>query len=201
MPQLQTHQFRVAAVAKQICQAQMVPVDTESMVRACLIHDIANIIKFDLQRFPEFLQPHGLAYWQAVQQQYKKDYGNDEHQASLTIAAKLGQPQRIIDLIEGVGFAEIPAAAATSDLELKICCYADQRVTPFGVVSIQERLDEGRKRYAGRTDRTFTVDFDGVAGDLAALEEQVFKNTTLTPAEITDVSVAPIMQALSLVRL
>lgn len=196
MPQLQTHQLRVASVAKQICEAQPRKVDTEAVIRACLIHDIANIIKFDLKQFPEFLEPQGLAYWQAVQQSYKQTYGDDEHRASMKIAANLGQPQRVVELIAGIGFAEIPAAANSTDLELKICCYADQRVSPFGVVPIQERLDEGKKRYGSRTDRKVTVDFDSVAADLVILEGQVFRQAKLVPADITNQSIVPIMQGL-----
>ena len=54
MPQLQEHQLRVASVAKTICDHLLVPVHTDHVVSVCLLHDMGNILKFDLQKFPQF---------------------------------------------------------------------------------------------------------------------------------------------------
>jgi len=67
MPELARHQLRVAGVAQTIVQACQERLDEDSIVTACLLHDMGNILKFDLTRFPEFLQPEGLDYWQQVQ--------------------------------------------------------------------------------------------------------------------------------------
>ena len=53
MPLLAMHQIRVAAVAMMICDSLSVPIDKDSVIKACLLHDIGNIIKFDLNHFPE----------------------------------------------------------------------------------------------------------------------------------------------------
>ena len=69
-PQLQLHQLRVASIAKYICDNLKVPVDIEEVVSADLLHDMGNIIKFDLSLFPEYLEPEGLEYWQGVKNDF-----------------------------------------------------------------------------------------------------------------------------------
>lgn len=189
MPQLQLHQLRVAAVAKQLAHATTIDVEGHSIITACLIHDIANIIKFELKRFPEFLEPQGLEYWQGVQKAFIDTYGADEHRASLQIAADMKLPQAVVDLVKGIGFSEIPTIVKRGSLEEKICCYADQRVGPFGVITIEERLVEGRARYAHRTDRKLSVNFDEIAEDLRTLEQQVFDYSKILSTDITNDSI------------
>ena len=48
MPNLAMHQLRVAGVAMQICESLDTNIDTNSVVKACLLHDMGNIIKFNL---------------------------------------------------------------------------------------------------------------------------------------------------------
>lgn len=188
MPQLQEHQLRVAAVAQQLCTPAL-RVNTDHVMTACLVHDMANIIKFDLKVFPEFLQPQGLGYWQGVRQAYIDTYGPDEHRASLKIAADLGLAGPVVDLIRMIGFPYISEVTQSGDLERKICCYADQRVAPYGVATIQQRLDEGRKRYAHRTDHKLNLNFEIIASDLVTLESQVLAATNLLATDITDASI------------
>ena len=72
MPNLQLHQLRVASVAKIIAENFKEKLDKESIVIACLFHDMGNIIKFNFSYFTEFLKPEGLEYWQAVKNEYIK---------------------------------------------------------------------------------------------------------------------------------
>jgi len=72
MPSLSLHQLRVAAVAKLICDSFKERIDTNNVVLACLYHDMGNIIKFDLNYFPEFTKPEGLEYWQKIKEDYIK---------------------------------------------------------------------------------------------------------------------------------
>jgi 5'-deoxynucleotidase YfbR-like HD superfamily hydrolase len=57
MRNLQLHQLRVAAVGQIICESIPDFDETEEVVTTCLLHDMGNIIKFDLNYFPEFLEP------------------------------------------------------------------------------------------------------------------------------------------------
>src|SRR3989344_7719535 len=99
MPSLQLHMFRVTSVAQIICESlgENVILVSEAhpesgswtsqddaknnILSACLLHDMGNILKFNLDLFPEFLQPEGKEYWQKVKDSFEKKYGKDEHEA------------------------------------------------------------------------------------------------------------------------
>ena len=82
MQNLVEHQLRVTAVAEMICETLDVPVDKDLVVRVCLLHDMGNIIKSDLNYFPEFVKPEGLEYWQKVKDEFIEKHGNEEHFAT-----------------------------------------------------------------------------------------------------------------------
>jgi hypothetical protein len=150
MPNLQLHQYRVAGVAKCICDSlkETDTVDTGNVVKACLLHDMGNILKFDLGQFPEFLEPQGLAYWQQIQADFRQKYGDKVHAATLQIAHELNVSERVIELIKAIGYSVAQAAYESGDLAKMICEYADCRVTPFGVVSLEDRFIDLEHRYA-----------------------------------------------------
>lgn len=197
MPTLQQHQLRVAAVAAMICDS-LPEVEKEVVVTACLFHDMGNIIKFDLSYFPEFLEPEGLEYWENVKQEYIKKYGPDEHIATKQIAYEIELPESAMNCLDAIGFSKLIERVDDPSLEKKICCYADQRVGPHGVLSIHERLEDGRKRYAGRTDKIIASEkFETLATALEKVEKQIFKNSSIKPDDITDGSIQSYIDALS----
>jgi len=149
MPQLQLHQLRVAAVGQTICQHVDLDVDQDSVIKACLLHDMGNILKFDLARFPEYLEPEGLEFWSKALTDFKDRYGDDEHKASLSIARELGVEPRIIELIDAMAF-EPQVTVAEDDWEAKICDYADMRAAPQSIVSLEERVKDFEERYKNR---------------------------------------------------
>lgn len=194
---LQEHHLRVTAVAQQICDNLTVPVDANTVVRACLIHDMGNIIKFEFDYPDEFYAPQGRDYWRGVQQEYFQKYGHDEHKASLTIAKELGMSEKVLDCIEAVDFKKSLQNVTRGDFEPKICDYADLRVAPYGVVSLKKRLDDGAKRYKNRPERWLG---ESERGKLVAScfeeERQVFTVCKIRPQDINDQFVAPIIKRL-----
>ena len=198
MPQLQLHQLRVAAVAALICERFGKPVDAESITLACLFHDMGNIIKSDFSRFPEFLQPKGLTYWQGVKDEFIAKYGMDEHDATEAIAQEL-LPQGAIEVLLRIGFRNAKKNDADSALEYKIANYSDMRVGPYGVMSMEERVEEGRKRYAGRKHPVSDLlgdEFESYVKALKNIEQGIFADTDLVPVDITDAAIAPLMEKL-----
>lgn len=197
MPNLQLHQYRVAAVAQYICSHFESAVDERSITQACLLHDMGNIIKFDLASFPEFLEPEGLPYWEEVQESFMNRYGDDEFTATLQIAEEIGVSQRVLELIGQVNFNKIQANLNSEDLEAKICEYADTRVSPQGVVSLKERLDDLEVRYAARyptpEDQIKRAHFREL---ISIVEKQIFDQITLEPSQITAEKVAPLIKSL-----
>ncbi|MCD8494937.1 MAG: hypothetical protein LRY41_00310 [Candidatus Pacebacteria bacterium] len=147
MPTLREHQLRVAAIGLYIAEHCHEDVDSVAVVSALLLHDMGNCIKFDFSIFPQFCEPEGVAYWERIQHAYRLAYGHNEHHAHMLIAEELGMEPHILEYIDAVGFSTMQDVALSDSLEKKICAYADQRVGPFGVISLAERLEEGRKRY------------------------------------------------------
>src|SRR3974390_1594724 len=87
---LQEHQLRVAAVGTLIARHMTEPVDADGITRVCLIHDMGNLLKFDLGQTPEWLEPEGAGYWKTRQAEMSARYGHDEHAATKKIARELG---------------------------------------------------------------------------------------------------------------
>ena len=200
MPMLQLHQLRVAAIAKMICENFGKPLDTESVILACLFHDMGNIIKSDLAYFPDSTEPEGLAHWELVKKEFVKKYGHDHHGATAKIAKEIGLPRRVIDLLSDIGYSNIGRIVSGDDIEQKIAEYADTRVGPHGVLSLKGRLAEGKERYQDtRMKRPYyetDEGFEKLAEAAHELERQVFENATITPENITEAAIAPDLEKL-----
>jgi len=200
MPTLQEHMLRVAAVASLICDSIDVPVDRKSIISACLLHDMGNIIKFRMGVLPEFYEPEGLEYWQEVKNEFSKKYGENEHEATLKIIKEgLGLPERITNLVDQVRFGFTCKHRDGDDFNMKIVHYADGRVDPHGVVSYEERMNEGKKRYKGHKS-TFGAMEEGEREKLVQcgkeIERQIFAQCKIKPEDINDEAVAPIISEL-----
>src|SRR3989344_1509091 len=197
MPALQLHQLRVAAVGKLICDGFTKPINTRDVVLACLFHDMGNILKFDLTKFPEFTAPQGVEYWESVKTEYGAKYGGGEHAATPAIMEEPGLPGSVRGLMRGVGFSQVDGVAASESTERKIIQYGDLRVGPRGVLSLQERLDEGRKRYLG-TGRSIGGEGDGryevLVEAALEIEKQIFAEAKIQPEDINDASIAPLVE-------
>lgn len=203
MPFLARHQLRVAAVGKMI--ASSIPgVDVEGVVTVCLLHDMGNIIKSDLSYFPEAIEPEGIEYWTGVKNEYVQQYGNDEHIATLEICRKLGLDETRLGYLNAIGFSRSVTTLESGSIEKMICLYADQRVGPHGVLSLDGRLADGRKRYAEKKGYEKTPEkFDIPAAALKEVERKIFEKSLLTPEDISDKSIQDIyddLQTFDIIR-
>ncbi len=190
------HQLRVASVALVICDSFDFPIDKKNIIKACLLHDMGNIIKFDLNYFPEHNEPEGKEYWQGVKNDYVLRYGENEHHASLKIAEELDLNTRACDLIKMIDSDLIDIIAKESDFEAKICMYCDGRVTPHGVVSIEERSLEAKERYKNHPhnfDEERRIFFNK---NLSLIENQIFSHSKLKPDDIDDSTISEILKKL-----
>ena len=196
MPTLHMHQLRVAAVAYQVCDKLNISVDSENIVKACLLHDMANIIKMNLSDFPEFLKPEGYGYWQEVKNNYAHKYQtSDEHKATLAIAKELGVSERVYELIEAVGFLQGPENAASTDYGRKICAYSDMRVGPHGIISMEDRLIEAAARYTKKKYKPGERQ-DPFALALRQIESNLFSHSSIKPGDIDDKTSEPVIEKL-----
>ena len=198
MQNLQLHQLRVAAVAKLICDRFSEKIDSHSVILGALLHDMGNIVKFNLSYFPEFLEPEGLEYWQNVKDEFVAKYGAESHEANKAIAKEIGVSDFVISLIDSVSFSRMPDTLASGSHEQKIIEYADTRVGPFGILSIPERFADWAKRYAYRyaNDEEAHRRYEEQTRIALEIERQVLQKTDLRPDDIHDAAIAPLMEEL-----
>ena len=196
MPALQMHMLRVAAVASMICDSIDVPVNKKDIITACLLHDMGNILKFKLDAFPEFLQPNGLEYWQKVKDEYLEKYSSNEYAASIEIAREINVSDRVLELIESISFLGASNNAKGDNFGKKIMEYCDNRVDPFGVVSLEKRLIDLRTRYAHRDLERGPSFREVFEKSVRQMEEQIFSHCKIKPEDINNETVAPIIEEL-----
>jgi hypothetical protein len=167
-----------------------VPVDEDSIIKACLLHDMGNIIKFRLDYFPQFNQPEGLEYWQNVQKDYFAKYGDDEHEATLKILKELNVSKNIFNIVSTVGYPYLEEVRDSEDFNKKVATYADFRVSPHAVVSIAERSADGKKRYEGVKNDVTPEERGHRDQYVLEIEKQIFTHSKIRPEDITDASIA-----------
>ena len=202
MQNLQDHQLRVASVAKIIAENSITPLNTDNIVKACLLHDMGNIIKFELGRFPESVEDRGLKYWQEVQENYVKKYGDSEHLATEKIAEELGVSKEISFLVDQIGFSKSKQNLDSDSFEQKICSYSDMRVGPHSVLTLQGRLDDLKARYANRPKRRSSSESsETLMESLKLIEKQIFENSKIKPEDINDESIKETMKELEKINI
>lgn len=197
-PHLQEHMLRVAAVANLICdqvKGDKGAVNTHQVVSVCLLHDMGNIIKFKLTYFPDLIPPDQIPYWQSVKDEYIQKYGPNEHDATYAICEELGL-STLRPFLERVGFSNTCVAAGCDSFEQKICTYADMRIGPRGVLSIDERTRDGQARFKDRGGKDEKSFFDARVACLQDLEKQICSRTDISPEAITSEAIEPYIQKL-----
>ena len=195
MPNLQVHMLRVTSVASEICDNFRKPLDKDSVVAATLLHDIGNMVKFRLEAFPEFLKPRGLEYWRKVQENFIRKYGKGDYQATYKILKQIGVNQEVYGLIKSMEFKKAPLNVKHSNFEKKICQYADLRVAPTGITSLDARLREVQDRFM-RNKGISVKKFDHLSLSMRKIEKQIFERSKIKPSDITENKVKELMEKL-----
>ena len=195
-PWLQEHQVRVAAVGKIIAEAYVKPIDTSLVVTTCLLHDVGAIVKFDFREtlLADLVNPGDVSHWERVQAQMREHYGVGEYGATDAILIELGA-EREREVFKQTGLTRLGDTLREGTYEARVVQYADTRVGPRGVMSVEERMKDARVRYAGkglkwfeRLDEYHMLNLD--------LEKMVLADTTIDSGSITDATIAPVMEQL-----
>lgn len=190
MPQLAEHQLRVGAVGQIVAENWRGGCDELLATKLCLLHDMGNIVKFDLsdeaQRVSMFGKIDNLPHWQEVQKKYLDQYGSDAHAATNGILREMGE-DKIVPMIDEevrLYLAEADSQELDkADVPTVIMMYGDFRVIPQGVVSYQDRVEDLRVRYGGGKSPTWlawTAKFEQwiqerIAVDLDSITEEVVR--------------------------
>ncbi|MCS6893143.1 MAG: hypothetical protein NZO16_01015 [Deltaproteobacteria bacterium] len=168
------HMLKVTAVSRVICDSIVISrIDSNLVSRVLLLHDIGNLVKIDLRRIESIVLNENLFdYWIRVKNEFIEKYGSDDHVASAKIAGELGLPQYEISLLSFDYFFEIDSVLKSQDWHLKICAYSDQRVAPFGVTTLRQRLEDVKDRYC-QIPKYKNFDYDNLICLAEELESQI----------------------------
>lgn len=194
---LQTHMFQVAAIGKLV--AESMPegqMNVPRVVQTLLLHDMGNIIKYDFNRPEVFLQgappdDHLIAEMKKLQLAFQERFGTNPELATAMILRELAIEAEAIVLLEQMEMRRLPEVLESGSWEEKVVLYSDQRVSPAGVVSIDERIQDVTTRYPHLRERIETGRVSCIA-----LEDQLAAVMTRHPAEITATEVAQQISAL-----
>ncbi len=145
MPQLREHQLRVGGIAKIITDEWTDKKIADESVMSCLLHDMGNIVKFNDLKDPK---------WLKVREDCRKIYGAEAHDATVGILRDASL-EKYVDYIneEKMLYELTPTKEETFNRFSKpavIVLYADLRVNPERVVSIEERTEDLIKRYRNK---------------------------------------------------
>ena len=189
-PSLQEHMMRVCAVVSFLEKhwTGKHAVDWDLTKRLALLHNMGNIVKFDLDRYPGFLgsEKNDVEYWKVVQAEVIAKYGSDDHAATQKMLREIEVSEQVIALTLNKSFGKSVETAVSKNWPLKILYYADFRTLPLRFGTLEERIDDVRQRmpwYANRPD------FDKLVQACKKIETQIQQAIDIPVSEINDESV------------
>lgn len=198
MPHLQMHQLMVAAVAKQVCESLDIEVEEEIIIKACLLHDMGNVIKFDLAQTKSVfgLSDLEIENIKEVKQEFIEKYGENEHEATTEIVRELGLSERIVQLVSNNRFRNMCIDKDGDDWLQKILHYADLRVGPHSIVSYDERMSDFMERYKNHKNLVEGEERLKLIDCGKEIKKQIFSHSNIKPEDINDESVRGIIEEL-----
>jgi hypothetical protein len=184
-PNLQEHMLRTCAIA---CFFQLHwiggSVDWNSLKKMTLLHDVGNLVKFELDKYPEYLGKEiaNIEHWRQVQKKFIAKYGTDDHAATQKILLEIGIDRQTAELIAGKSFGQSLDILNSHNWLLKLLYYADMRTLPMGIGSLSDRVADIRHRYSAKP---HLEDFIIACKQV---EDQVQSQLDVSVSEITDES-------------
>lgn len=187
---VQAHMRLVAAVAEKICENSKQKVSKKEVVAAALIHDLGNLAKMNFEK-PDSIKlltqedQKNISQLRKKQEKFIEKYGSNAEEANIKIAQEIGASNKIIKIISARAITHYPDGAKVGGtLEEKILLYSDLRVTPQGVRTLKERLDEYQKRYnidADPARKQRSIYYRKAAEEL---EKKIFAKMKIKPTDI-----------------
>ena len=176
--------YRVAAVAATLFDAHELADYRDELISACLLHDMGNIVKFNFDALL-IVSPDERNHWEVAQKKMIAQYGTSAHKATLAIVDAIGVSSRVREIVDGVDFSNCEKIAESNDVLLMMAQYADARVTPNGIASLDERMEDMLTRYAHKHNRNDEETMRQIRA-LENIEQQLFTGLLFTPSDITE---------------
>lgn len=172
-----------------------VQLNVEDIVATLLLHDLGNIVKFNFTNRSLWngFTDQEIADWRIVRDEVAAKYcSTNDHEVTNSMAAELRPGARVLFLVSAMLMENAEAILDSSDFDLKLCAYADQRVAPWGIVTLKERFSDLAGRYT-------TLPRDYFVGRLELaerLESEVLANTSIGAGDINSESVNRCLESL-----
>jgi len=198
-PWLQRHMITSAAVAELICDNWTGPeINKNEIISRNLIHDLGNIVKMrldselDIKLAKSSGDTKGIAYWKKVKGNIIKKYGSDDSLVTKQMTKEIPVTSKLFELLCTAEFS-FNKVTKYGTWEQKICAYSDQRIGPFGVLSLKERYAEHKERYKGTKDyESATRDANFKAG--LEIEKQILTHLKISAEDINDKAIQPYLK-------
>lgn len=201
---LEQHLIQVAALGQLICQNWAgSPLNHDQIVSALLLHDIGNLVKFDLNQAwtkailaessaqnPDL--PQSFKAWQNLQTQFRRRYSYNADEANFAIVKELKIDPAIINILRDHTFEDLAVLLASKNWAKMILFYCDLRFSSTGLVAVTERLQDLRARYQIHDPRyTDPKIFARWLKNSLALENLLQQHTTLRLTQLTSSQLEP----------
>ncbi|MBP6866334.1 MAG: hypothetical protein KBC12_02200 [Candidatus Pacebacteria bacterium] len=194
MPTLAEHMLRVGAVAKILTsQIKESGFPSKEIISACLLHDMGNIVKFDLDNVPAGLDIPNIEHWKEVQKKVIDQYGLDEHDATYQMAKDMGVSKVTLDAISNCGTAKAKKVLEEKSIPAMFVTYSDYHVAPTEIVTPEDRLNNILIRYKN------TPKYEGYVRDgnnVLEIAHYLEKQYSLDKQQVNEISVKTVVSEL-----
>lgn len=181
---LQKHMLRVTRVGILITEGWKGEINKDLIIKAGLVHDLANMVKFKLDTVSELIEK---------QKEVITKYGSDDHTATEKMLREIGVSEEIIEVVQNKSFGNAIKVVSGDNWPLKILFYSDMRVIPTGVVDLETRLNDvvtRLEKYKNNPDK------DKLIESAREIEKQIQEKTITELNEISDEEVGKGMESL-----
>jgi len=140
---LRTHMLRVASLGRLICVnlSPTIKIDKVLLITSLLVHDMGNIVKFDfssnLIKWSE-----DVAVLKKIQNTFITKYGSADHEVTENILKEIGVKDSIIKTTHEMTIEKLGHILKNKQWDLLVATYADYRIGPIGIISLDQRIDD-----------------------------------------------------------
>jgi hypothetical protein len=172
--------LRTAALASIILENWSGPlVDSQAIINALLLHDIAKPMTFDLTKQAQFgMSAEDIEKLKQLQDFLTSHYGKNEHQATVRICSEVCHRPKVAELVNNLEWKYIPRLMAEKNLESLLPIYMDMRIGPKGILPLTTRVEELRQR-------TSEEDYEANLTNGLALEKHIQENVGIDLNSVT----------------
>ena len=167
------------------------PIDKKSIMTVSLLHDTGNMAKIgnidNVNIEDETISDINFIN---TRKKYIDKYGLDDHRITIEIGKELGLSEYELKLFELKESKRNEEIMMSNSYEEKICAYCDERVSPYGVMGVKERLGDAKERYKGSTSIWGNEEKANHLIECALeIEKQIFKHCKIKPEDINTKSI------------